>query len=71
MWKVALVGLVALAGCASSEEIRYNADVHVARANIKASQGDTVGAQKEMDKAHDQYLKAERRAQREMYGWIM
>lgn len=68
--KVCLVALVASAGCVSSQRLRYKAAVYSSNATLKAERGDTAGAQKELDKAHEESLKADRRMQHEMYGWI-
>jgi len=70
MWKLCLVALVTLTGCASSERLRYKAATYTSNATLKAERGDIAGAQKELDKAHEESLKADRRMQNEMYGWI-
>jgi hypothetical protein len=54
-------------GCATPAEVRMNADMHVEKANARAANRDYVGAQKEMDKAHQQYDKALRRSYGESY----
>lgn len=70
MWKWGLlVAMAALRSCASSSEIRMNADLHVARARARAANGDTYVAQEEMDKAFRQYHKAEVRAYQEQYWY--
>jgi hypothetical protein len=70
MWKLGLVALVAWAGCASSNRLRYKSAVYSSNATLKAERGDIKGAQKELDKAQEESLKADRRMQNEMYGWI-
>jgi hypothetical protein len=70
MGKLCLVALVTLAGCASSERLRYKSAVYASNATLKAQRGDIAGAQKAMDKSYEETRKANHRVQIEMYGWI-
>ena len=66
-----LLGVVAASslavGCASSAEIRYGANEHLAKAQYYEAHGDYYSATQERRAADKQYAKAQQRAYEESY----
>ena len=62
--------MLALAGCASSGEIRANAYAHARRADALEAAGDYDGAAKERKAAAKQQAKADERAYYERTGAV-
>jgi hypothetical protein len=69
MRSIAAIGLVLLAGCASSNKIRAGANEHQAAAQALEARGDYVGAARERSAAQKQFEKADRRSYEEQTRW--
>lgn len=65
-----VVAIVALAGCASSGELRANAYAHQRKAEVLEAHGEYDQAAHERDAARKQWRKADERAEYERTGRV-
>lgn len=64
------VVMLALAGCASSSEIRANAYAHQRKAEVLEAHGEYVSAARQREAARKQWRKADERAEYERTGRV-
>jgi len=70
MWRCIAFAVLALAGCASSGEIRADAYAHSRKADALEAEGDYSGAAKERRVADKQQTKTDERAYYERTGVV-